>query len=658
MNKIEKKKAGKSAEDKIEKLKRSEQKFRDIALCSGDFIWEINSKGMYTFASVGVKKILGYSPKEILGKSPFALMPEKERDKVRKIFTKLVKAKKNIVDIRNWNIAKNGRYVCLLTNGVPIFDEKSHLIGYRGIDKDITQRVLGEEDISAWKKRYDLVSAASGQITYECNLYSGTLIWSNTIEKVLGYTLDEMKGGIEQWKSLIHPEDTKNAMKLLDIAGKNHRPYNVEYRFRHKKGYYLLMKDKGLFFKTENIYMMIGMMIDITEQKRSELLLKESEKKYRNLFTNAGEVILINDIRGMILDINNAITKYRFKRDEMIGKNITDFVCPEYWNQGREDLLKNLKGEKTEGITNIRTPKGERICSYKDTPIINHGKVVGVQTILTDITEQKLAEANLKKKNTELLKKDDEILKINHRLGKANEQLAHLNEVKDNFLSTVSHELKTPLTSIKSYNQIIYDGILGTVNEKQKEAIDIVLSSTDHLNRLINELLDVSRYEAGKKEFDFENFNIKEVILEVVKEFKPTLDSSGAGIRLKSSDIFLFADKDKIKEVFRNLISNSVKYRSKASLVIHIRVRIFKKSVEITVKDNGIGISKKNQRNLFNKFYQVDQGLTRKTEGAGLGLSIVKHIVEGHKGKIRANSKIGKGTEFIILLPKKTGLAK
>ncbi len=133
--------------DEIDELIKSAKMFQDIALCSADFIWEINREGKYTFASEGVKRILEYSPEEIVGKSPFDFMTGEEKVVCGKKFEAISAKKERIVDLRNWNLTKSGKKVCLLTNGVPVLDEMGQLAGYRGMDKDITVQIEAEETL-------------------------------------------------------------------------------------------------------------------------------------------------------------------------------------------------------------------------------------------------------------------------------------------------------------------------------------------------------------------------------------------------------------------------------------------------------------------------------------------------------------------------------
>ncbi|MBN2142574.1 HAMP domain-containing histidine kinase [Candidatus Woesearchaeota archaeon] len=231
-------------------------------------------------------------------------------------------------------------------------------------------------------------------------------------------------------------------------------------------------------------------------------------------------------------------------------------------------------------------------------------------------------------------------------------ELKQLDAMKDNLLSSVSHELRTPLTSIRSYNQLLRQGMLGKVNQKQKEALDVVLNSTDQLIDMVNNILESARFEAGQANFNYHDFNVSKVLKKVLKEFEPKLRKIRAKVTVHCQDnIMACADEQKISEVFVNLINNAIKYRSSRKLALYIIVENLKHHLKVSITDNGIGISKEDLKKMFHKFYQVDQGTTRKVEGTGLGLSIVKHIIGGHGGTISVHSDPDVGTEIIISLP-------
>ncbi|MBN1792725.1 HAMP domain-containing protein [Candidatus Woesearchaeota archaeon] len=255
----------------------------------------------------------------------------------------------------------------------------------------------------------------------------------------------------------------------------------------------------------------------------------------------------------------------------------------------------------------------------------------------------------VQKNETEL---ENKVAERTNALQKAFEELKKLDQMKDNLISSVSHELRTPLTSIKSYSQLLMDGVLGPVSRKQKNAMKISISSTNHLMNLVNNILESARFEAGKASFNFERFSMQKLLKKVLVEFQPTFKSLNAKVQLHCSDeVFVYADEEKLGEVLRNLISNSIKYRSRRRLSLYLHVTPVKNKIKISVTDNGIGIPKDGMKDLFNKFYQVDQGTTRKADGTGLGLSIVKQIVEAHDGSVQMSSEPEVGTEILITLP-------
>ena len=180
------------------------------------------------------------------------------------------------------------------------------------------------------------------------------------------------------------------------------------------------------------------------------------------------------------------------------------------------------------------------------------------------------------------------------------------------------------------------------------------MESEENLIKLIADILDLSRYEANKELLHLEKNSLKETIIHTEKEFKPLIDSIGGTIILNlnnKNDLIQF-DKDKIIQVIRNIINNAIKYRGeKNKLVLEITCIDLGNYVKISIKDNGFGIPKDKLKHVFDKFYQADQSMTRPGEGAGLGLSITKHIIKTHKGKIEVKSHLGKGSTFVILLP-------
>lgn len=224
---------------------------------------------------------------------------------------------------------------------------------------------------------------------------------------------------------------------------------------------------------------------------------------------------------------------------------------------------------------------------------------------------------------------------------------------KDEFLSMITHELKTPLVPIQGYVDILLGEHLGPLTEKQKERLKIIKSSSESLLRIISDLLDAQKLELGKLVVKKENHDIKDTIEKAVESLQPRAIENKVTIKQHlDKKIIVLHDTERIRQVLTNLLKNSLDAVEPNSGLIEIFVEDSPKEVTISVKDNGPGIPQENQENLFKKFYQVDTSLTREVGGSGLGLAICKGLVEEHGGTILAESTLGIGATFSFTLPK------
>ncbi len=239
-------------------------------------------------------------------------------------------------------------------------------------------------------------------------------------------------------------------------------------------------------------------------------------------------------------------------------------------------------------------------------------------------------------------------------LQKANEELIKMNEVKNNFLSMVSHELRTPLTTIQGYISFVLSGKAGGVSQLQNKSLTIAEHQVTRLDEMISELLDVARIESGSIDLEYELVNVKELIDSCIQWLTPISDKKKISLENKMENnehSFAQIDRKKMSRVFINLISNAIKFTPERG-TIEISKKDTKESFIFCVSDNGIGIPRDQIDRIFDKFYQVDSSVTRKYKGSGLGLVIVKEIIELHGGKIWIESEEGKGSKFFFIIPK------
>ena len=347
-----------------------------------------------------------------------------------------------------------------------------------------------------------------------------------------------------------------------------------------------------------------------------------------NLVENAADIILSTDLEDQILTWNRgAELTLGYSKEEVIGKHLSILLPPSRVHELAEMRAKvELSGALRDIEVEGKRKGGAAIyLSLSVSPITDvDGKIVGFLRVAKDVTEKKRYERRLKE----------------------------LDKLKSDFVSNVSHELRTPLTAIKGSVDNMLDGLTGDLNEKQNRYLVRVKSNADRLARLINDLLDLSRIEAGIK-LKRTNLSLPTVAREVVESLGSVAAEKLISFEIECPDVNLtaWADPDRIVEVLTNLIGNAIKFTPTNGKVTLCLKRSGNEWVKISVADTGPGIPSDEANRIFDKFYQVTQPEKQKAMGTGLGLSITKALVEMHGGKIWLESEVGKGSIFSFILP-------
>ena len=414
------------------------------------------------------------------------------------------------------------------------------------------------------------------------------------------------------------------------------------------------------------------------EKKRIKEEKERAEEKYRNLFEDSRDPVYISSREGKVVDVNQSFLElFGYTREEIMKLNIKDtYVDP----NGRFRFQKEIEQKGFVREFEVKLCKKDRTVIHciisASVRRADDGGIMGYQGIVHDITERKLAEEALNKAHDDLERK---VVERTEELRIAKEVAEVANHAKSDFLANMSHELRTPLNAVIGFSEVLRDQYFGNLNEKQADYINDILESGRHLLSLINDILDLSKIEAGKVEFEPSKVNIKELLedsLIMVKEkcMKHGIDL-GIDITQDLESLDITADKRKLKQVMFNLLSNAAKFTThggtitlEANRVSGSELRVSRSEqlatrnsqlatgdfIEISVADSGIGISPEDQEEIFEEFYQVKSSYTDKTPGTGLGLSLTKRLVEMHKGRIWLESDgEGKGSRFSFTLPVK-----
>ncbi len=285
------------------------------------------------------------------------------------------------------------------------------------------------------------------------------------------------------------------------------------------------------------------------------------------------------------------------------------------------------------------------------------------QRLEQDIEKRKKAEDALKESERlahlgeqALQRAHDELeIKVEERtnqLTKVNIRLQELDILKSMFIASVSHELRTPLNSILGFTHVILDGLAGKITEEQKKQLTIVQKSSRHLLSLINDVIDVSKIEAGKLSLSIERFNLGELLQEVKESFNVAVAENDLDLTLEApGDLIISSDRQRTRQIMINLLSNAIKFTERGK--VELRAVNRDGCVELSVKDTGIGIKKESMTKLFDAFSRIHDENRSDVEGTGLGLYISKKIAGLLTGQIRVESEFGKGSEFAITLPLK-----
>lgn len=246
-------------------------------------------------------------------------------------------------------------------------------------------------------------------------------------------------------------------------------------------------------------------------------------------------------------------------------------------------------------------------------------------------------------------------IKMNTALQLETEKLKQVDKDKEEFAAMISHELKTPLIPISGYAELFLDGSLGNITDLQREKMQVMYENSIRLTTLIQDILDARKVELKRLNLDIRTESIKEIAKRCIDVFRPIAESKGIRLVDETQDIMIKCDPDRILQVLNNVVSNAMKFVPTQDGTISINSRNDKDTVMISIKDNGIGIPKSKQEDLFKKFYQVDKSLTRKSGGTGLGLAISRGIIEAHGGKIWVESEENRGTTVHFTIQKGNG---
>jgi PAS domain S-box-containing protein len=419
-----------------------------------------------------------------------------------------------------------------------------------------------------------------------------------------------------------------------------------------------------------------GVGTDITARKKAEAAslkaeqrLAESEQQYRELVELANSIILRWTSGGIITFLNEfGLRFFGFPAEEILGRHLMDTIVPSAESDGRnlrqlmEQIGANPKAFEQNVNENMRRNGDRAWIAWTNKVVVDeHGEVTEILSIGTDITERKKAEEKIRQLHEDLQRYAAELeFRVEERtaeLAVARDRAEAADRLKSAFLATMSHELRTPLNSIIGFTGIILQGLAGPLNPEQNKQLEMVRGSARHLLALINDVLDISKIEAGQLEVSCEPFELRASIEKAASVVKPLAEKKALALQVKlAPEIGTWvSDQRRMEQILINLLNNAIKFTERGQVAL--TAEIARGKLRISITDTGIGIKPEDLEKLFRPFRQIDTGLARNHEGTGLGLAICRRLVELLGGEICTESEWGRGSTFTVLLPVKGGVA-
>jgi len=420
----------------------------------------------------------------------------------------------------------------------------------------------------------------------------------------------------------------------------------------------------------------IAVISDITERKKVENALRQSEERFFKAFHATPDAIVISQAAdGLLLEVNEMfLILSGYSRDEALNRTAVELkLWADPNDRKRYDAAVREQARVRDMEAGFRTKSGKMLDGLVSGENILLNNELCLLTIIRDITERKKTEAELethrlhledmvRERTGELERSQkalqtllDDMSKAKAELEAANERLKELDRLKSAFLATMSHELRTPLNSIIGFTGIMLQGLTGPLNEEQVKQMTMVQGSARHLLALINDVLDISKIEAGQLALSVTSFELRPSVEKMVKLVLPLAEKKGLDLKLELGDDLGTAttDQRRLEQIILNLLNNAIKFTEKGH--VSISCRIEDNHTILSISDTGIGMRPEEIPNIFQPFHQIDTGLTRKYEGTGLGLSICKKLLEMMGGNIHVESQWGRGSIFTIRFPSNTG---
>lgn len=616
-------------------LRQSEERFRNIVINTQEYICTFNTNGKITYVNPFFLKTFRYAEDELLNMSLTDLIDDEFIINNKFDLKKIQKQK-----IRSFELKlkkKNGETVFVLANISPVAELKGKPKYYNAVFVDITGEKQSEKDLLLIKSVFE--ASLDGIVVIE----NRKIILSNNHFAVM-FGVDELSEiiGTDPLDYVSDNEINKVAKIIQKLERGSERSARFEFKAKRQNQTMFYVENSIASYQINDTTFLVSVLRDVSEKRKAQIALEESEERYRSITENIDGFMWTSEL------INNKLQTVFYTESV---KKIIGFKSKEFLNDkklwlkiihpnDRKNVISKLKqlysdpAKKFDELEyRVVNKNGNLLWIRNKINIIRNekGEIQKVFGLVNDITIEKRAEEGLKK---------------------SAEELKTLNDTKDRFISIISHDLRTPFSSILGFTDILLNE-RNLSEEKRIQFISFIQDSSKNMLSLVNSLLDWTRLQTGRIKFEPQRINARFVVTSAIEMLSGNALKKNISLHSKiNSNIFINADENLLLQVFNNLISNAIKFtKPGGSITIDAFLAAEKRSVQFSVKDTGVGIETQN----INKLFRVDTKFTLEgtlgEKGSGLGLSLCREIIEKHGGTIWVESEIGVGTEFIFTIP-------
>lgn len=608
-----------------------------------------NVAGRIEWTNEGFTRLTGYALDEVQGRTPGEILQGPRTDPAEVARIRAAVRAGESVSGELVNYTKDGRAYVVRIEIKPLRDNMGQVTGFMAIESDITEARYASDAVRLERERLALALESGGLGSWDWNIETGEVVYDERWATMLGE--ERVDAHLDTWSSRVHPDDLPMVLAKLEahLQGETHK-FECLFRMRHKDGSWRWIIDRGLIVERNahgSPVRMVGTHADVTERIQKEQDLKESERFARSTVDALSAHLAILDENGRIIAVNRAWREFAENNQCPIANVCegTNYLAVCQTSQAHHSseagvveagIRAIMRGEREEFSLEYpcHGPKERRWFVVRATRFAGTGPV-RVVVVHENITQRKLAEIDL---------------------ARASESAKAANRAKSEFLANMSHEIRTPLTAILGFTELLAEGDDDAITTAQRlEAVSTIQRAGEHLLTIVNDILDLSKIEAGQMTVERVETDLVDLLLGVESLMRPRAAGKGLTLDIELDTALpcrALTDPTRLRQVLLNLVGNAVKFTDQGGVRIHVSAEQQPEGdslLRAAIHDSGPGLTPEQEQRLFAAFSQADPTVTRKHGGSGLGLIICRRLSQLMGGSVElTTTQPGRGSIFTV----------